>query len=465
MSNTSGTYALQDTFNSYLEEQVAEKLSAIIPQGFRAMQHPAGFHYMTNDGLSYNLLTLQCMDSLYSVDDATNFPYIKDDRFSTLCYNVMQSSRYTLSSASQKKVQDSLTQFAGQAVTVIKEYQRAGLPKLKSTEQSAAIHEIYANCVELFKGEVDKDCSIIPDSYLLFKVALQTLNNIAGDALQLVMLEANKNGMLALAVKNIASPSEQNGALPVNNATIPYYVGYDNIPDPNSLIGSLNKSSNHLSISFQGKSYNSSEVELHIDNHYSFVIPILDLLTIEVDHQSTYDINTLKTDSMEFSTDITFSGITPFSVEPTVLSATGKTGWFAETGILKELNEKTGKDIDGFKLVDSRYNVDNLFGVDLAYLKVFLLSRTPTITITFSKINMEYARSCFTSQNSVNVKLFGFIDVGGSNHSYNINDVSFNESEHSVTLTFSDPTPSGTLPSELQTAYIMGGVPYFPGLD
>lgn len=465
MKTTNSTYALQDSFNSYLEEQVKQKLSTLIPQGFRALQYPEGFHYMTNDGLSYNLLTLQCLDSLYAVDEKTNFPYIKSDRFSTLCYNVLQSSRYTLSQASEKKVNDCLIKYQGQASTVIKEYLHSGLPKLTSTEQAAAIHEIYANCAEVFHGEVDMDCTIIPDTYLTFKIALQTLNNMAGDAAQLVMLTANKNSLLTMAIKNIAAPAEKNAALPTGNSQTPYYVGYDKIPDPNSLIGSLNDSDNSLTISIGGASCNSDEVTVSIENHATFVIPILNLLSIEVDHKSTFDMNTLKSDAMQFSTEITYSGLTPLGVEPTALSATGQTGWFAETAILKELKAKTGKDVDGFKLIDTRYEAKSLFGGDLAYLKAMLLSKVPTIKITFSQINMEYAHSCFTTDNSVKVKLFDVIDVGGHTNSYRTENVTFNEEDHSVTLTFSAPAVSGTLPAELQTAYIMGGVPYYPGMN
>lgn len=465
MAMTNGTYALQDSFNNYLEEQVAEKLSTLIPQGFRALQHPSGFNYMTNDGLSYNLLTLQCMDSLYAVDKKTNFPYIKSDRFSTLCYNVLQSARYTLSQASEKKVNDCLIKYQGQAATVIKEYQRTGLPKLTSTEQAAAIHEIYANCFVAFKGEVDMDCSIIPDSYLTFKVALQELNNMAGDAAQLVMLVGNKNGLLKSTVKNIGTPTKENAGLPTSNSQTPYYVGYDKIPDPNSLIGSLNDSGNSLTISISGESYNSNEVILHMENKSPFVIPILSLLSIEVNHKSTFDMDNLKTASMKFSTEITYSGLTPLGIEPTALSATGTTGWFAETTILKELKAKTGKDVDGFKLTDTRYTIASLFGKELAYLKAMLLSKVPTIKITFTHINMEYAHSCFTTEDSVDIKLFGFIDLGGHVNSYKTENVSFNEAEQSVTITFAAPAASGTLPAELQTAYIMGGVPYYPGMN
>lgn len=465
MKMANSTYAFQDSFNSYLEEQVEQKLSTLIPQGFRALQYPAGFNYMTNSGLGYNLLTLQCLDSLYAEDEETAFPYIKSDRFSTLCYNVLQSSRYTLSKASEKKVNDCLIKYQGQATTVIKEYQRSGLPKLTSTEQAAAIHEIYENCAEAFHGEVDMDCSIIPDSYLTFKIALQTLNNMAGDAAQLVMLTGNKNSLLNLVIKNIATPTEKNGGLPTDNSLIPYYVGYDKIPDPNSLISSLTSSGNSLSISISGKTYNSNEVMVHMENQATFVIPILNLLSIEVDHKSTFDMNTLKSDEMQFSTEITYSGLTPLAVEPTALSATGNTGWFAETGILKELYDKTGQDIDGFKLIDTRYDVDTLFGGDLAYLKTMLLSQVPTIKITFSHINMEYAHSCFTTENIVDVKLFDFIDIGGHTNSYKTEDVTFHDDEQSVTLTFSAPEASGTLPAEQQTAYVMGGVPYYPGIN
>ena len=97
---------------------------------------------------------------------------------------------------------------------------------------------------EAFGGDVTQDCSIIPDIYRTFKVALQELNNMAEEAAQLVMNVGNKNTFLTNILKNMAKPEQKSGSLPLDNGN--FYVGYDKIPTPNELLGSLNTSKNQI---------------------------------------------------------------------------------------------------------------------------------------------------------------------------------------------------------------------------
>jgi hypothetical protein len=460
------TSKLQECFNAYVEDQVQQQCATLLDGPFSALQYPGGFNYMTFNGWQYNHLTLQCMDSLYAVDDDTHFPYIKNDRFSVLYSNILKNTSYLLSQASQKMVDDFLIQCQGQADTVITEYNNAGLPALVSTKQAEAIAEIYQNCVRLFGGAVTEDCSIIPESYFIFKIALQTLNNFGGPATKLVLHAANKNAALASANNNIISPSNLNGGIPIDSAESAYYAGFSRILFSNALIGSLNSVGNAITISITGESRDSQTVNVHVGTESTFVIPILGIIDIEVDHKSSYDMNSLKTQTTKFSAEITYSGLTPVPVVPTTQSADGNFGWFSETDVLSEIRKKTNDNtVDGYKLMGSEFSVDDLFGNELAFLKTILISKTPTVKIKFSNINTNYAKTCFSTGNSVHIKLFGFIDLGNVDHSYTSTNVSYDESEQSVTLTFSAPEPSGTLPADLQTAYVMGGVPYYPGTN
>lgn len=456
----------QDNYNSYMEEQVSKTFGSKVGSGFKAFQHSGGFNYMTYDGLRYNHLTLQCLDSLLKKDNETEQLDLEEGGFSKLYYNVLGSSRYTLSTESQKKVNDAMITYSGQASAAIKAYKDSGLPPLKSTTQSAAIAEIYKNCAIEFNGEVTKDCSIIPNSYLALKIALQQLNNMAGDSAQLVLNEANKNAVIESIISNMTNPNAQNGGIPIDDENNPYYVGYDKIPDSNELIGSLKTKGNAITINVSGESYNSDEMTIHMENESHINIPILSLVDIEIDHKSTFDMNKLKTSEMSVDTEITYSGLTVVPVQATPSTLNGERGWLDETNILKELKEKTNNpDVDGYKLVDNRYKVDELFGGDLAHVKTMLVSKTPSITITISKINMDYARSVFSMDNEVTIRLFGFIKVGGHGNSYKSTNVTYNEEEQSVTLTFDEPEASGTPDVKALTAFIMGGVPEYPGVN
>ncbi len=458
-----GIEDFQQNYNSYMEEQVQKTYGSIVGSGFKAFQHSGGFNYMTYDGLKYNHLTVECLDSLLKKNDDGNLD-LDEGGFSKLYYNVLSSARYTLSNDSQKKANENITKYTAQAGEVIDIYTHSGLKPLEQTEQAAAIVEIYQNCAEEFCGEVTKDCSIIPDSYATLKLALQELNNMAGDSMQTVLDVANKNAVLNLLISNIKNPNKENGGIPVDS-TLGYYVGYNKIPKSNELIGSLSTDANSITIKVEGKTLGADSMDVSIDNKCSFAIPIGGLIDIQVNHKSALDINSLKTTNTEFSAEITYSGLSTVPVQPTPSDASGKTGWYDDTDILKDIKNKTNKDEDGYKLIDNRYNVDELFGGDLAHLKTMLISKTPKITVTFKNVNMNYAHSAFKMSNDVSVNLFGFIKLGEHSHSYDTSNVEYNEETQSVTLTFSEPNVSGTPDTNNATAFIMGGVPEYPGMD
>ncbi len=453
----------QRNYNNYLGDQIQKTFGSIVGTGFKAFQHSGGFNYMTSDGLKYNHLTVECLDSLLKKDKNGELD-LEEGGFSKLYYNVLGSTRYVLSEESQKKTSAAVVKYDAQAAAVIKAYQKSGLPALKQTERDAAIVEIYQNCSEKFGGEVTKDCSIIPDSYMNLKVALQTLNNMAGESMQLVMNVANRNAELAAIIANIESPSDKNGGIPVNS-TAGYYAGYNKIPDPNTLVGSLGTESNAITIEVTGETYDEEKMNVHMENGSSFFIPIGGLIDIEVNHKSTMDMEKLKTEQTSFYAGITYSGLTAVPVQPTPFEPNGQAGWYDEENLLKDIKNKTGRDEDGYKLTDNRYKVDELFGGRLAHLKTMLISKTPTIVITFTKVNMEYAHKVFRMNNDVTITLFGFIKVGQHSHDYQTSSVSYDEETQSVTLTFSEPEVSGTPDDDTLTAFIMGGVPEYPAMN
>lgn len=67
-------------------------------------------------------------------------------------------------------------------------------------------------------------------------------------------------------------------------------------------------------------------------------------------------------------------------------------------------------------------------------------------------------------ENDISVSLFGFIHLGYPQNSYNTTDIQYNEEDQSVTLSFGEPDVSGTPDVKNLTAFIMGGVPYYPGM-
>ncbi len=452
---------LQQNFNRYLEEQVKQVFGAEIGPDFRAFQHNADFNYFTFDGTYYSLPALHCLDSLLKYNSATGQFSLEESGFSRLYHNVLRVSRYTLSKATQNKVNADLLKYQAQMIEVIK-YYPGSLPPLTSDKPQDKIFEIYTNCAEAFHGDVTKQCDIIPDSLFNFKAALQNLNNMQGDAAQMIMEVGNKNAYLSKLINNMENPGAGNAGLAVNKTD--FYVGYEGIRMPKDLLDSLNTEDNKLTVVVSGEAYSSTEMNLHVNNRGNFCLPFNLLLDLEVEHKSTFDMETLKTADTTLEASITYSGLTKVPVVPAAANISGSQGWYAETTVLHELKEKSGADIDGYKLTGSEFDADKLFGKQLACLKSLLISKMPTISVTLSNIDMEYAHSVFVMNNDVTLTLFGFIKIG-HNHDYRTENISFNDDESSVTLTFRQPDTTGTPDPDTAAAFVMGGVPYYPGVN
>lgn len=445
--------AAQASYNDCLTQKVNSVFGALYPHGdFCAFQHPAGFHYFTSDGVSWNCNTLQTLDSLVTSDDMGNFS-LEIGGFSKLYADILQDTRYDLSQETQKTINDASLKYNAQIAAVIQQYNAYGLPKLSGTTAQAQIVEIYSNCASLFGGEVTESCDIIPNSYASFKAALQTLNNMAGAATQVLLNVGNKNGLLSALHRNLETPSSSNGGILGSDGQ--YHAGYTDIPSASTLIGSLDTDSNALTIAITGVQSEDNSMRLTMDNEAHFIIPIFSLLDIAVDHTSIFTMDQLISENFTFEASITYSGITVVPVQPTPADLGGKTGWYEESRILRQIAPWSAAPAqkDGYRLVQD-HDLSKLIR-----LQSLLISKKPSITVTMTHVNMEYAKSVFQTNNDVSVSLFGFLHIGTHKNDYTTTDVQFNEEMQSVTLTFGEPNQSGTpVPSEA-TAFVLGGAP------
>ena len=98
----------------------------------------------------------------------------------------------------------------------------------------------------------------------------------------------------------------------------------------------------------------------------------------------------------------------------------------------------------------------------LGRLKTAVISQVPIVSVTFTGADVSTFASAFRENGSAEVKLFGFIPLGGANESYQVNSVETSTGGGSVTITFGPPNLQGQTPDNQSTAYLMGGVPSYP---
>lgn len=452
---------LQQQFNKIVAGKLPEVFPGMLDGHFICAPYPAGFNYGVTYGNNsyYNEDTLSTLDSTIQTD-VNDITSISNQKLSNLYAQVLKSSAFIFSKDTQKQLNEWDNAAESQIASVIKAFLDSNFKFSDPLPAGGKIADIFNQLTTLY-GPVTENCDNLPPYLNSLRNALSTYIELSGQAYRLHSRCAQATAILNAAIKNTTAPCAANKALQTGDAS--YYVGFDKLPTANELIGKLGTNDNSFSIKLSGDVISESDCKIHIDSSSDILIPIINLLTIEIDHSATTDISQYMYDGTSFSMDITYAGLTMVADIPLSLSNDNKRGWYTDN-ILNEIKNKTNNpDTDGYKLLGSEFSTDELFGSGgrLNYFKTFVISRQPTITATFNKINIEEFRKHIHTDNSVNINLFGFIPIGSVDHSYTLDEINYNESEQSVTITFRAPDISGTIPLSQQVAYVLGGVPNY----
>ena len=452
---------IQKVFNQILAEKVASALSGKLDGKFVAVTYPAGFNYGITYGTSafYNEQTLSTMDSTIQTDE-DGIVSISDQRLSSLLDLVLNNTPYVFSKATEKQLNEWDEATEAQIAAVLSAFTDCGFKFTDPVPPGGKLGDVLTQLAKAY-GELKEDYSNLPIYLAPLKSALLTYDGKAHQALMLRKRYAEAQLVPEDAIANITKPTKDNGALQTEDTS--YYVAFDKLPTANQLIGSLGTSENRLAIHLSGDSFSSNDCKVHMEGKGIVSVPILGLFGITSSGSAQVDIGEYTSERTSFSIDITYPGLTTVGVIPKAQSLDRKQGWYP-LNLLKEVQEKTGNDnVDGYKLAGTEFSVETLFGPKgrLNYLKTLVISQEPSIDITFREINIDEFRKHVHTDDSVTVKLFGFITLGSVKHSYTMDQINFNENEKSVTLHLGAPNVSGTIPLSQQVAHLLGGVPAY----
>ena len=457
----SANLPIQKVFNQILAEKVTSALSGKLDGKFVAVTYPAGFNYGVTYGLSafYNEQTLSTMDSTIQTD-ADGIVSISDQRLSSLLALVLKAAPYIFSKATEKQLNEWDEAAQAQIAAVLSAFTDCGFKFTDPIPRGGRLNDVLTQLKSEY-GKPDASYSNLPIYLAPLKSALLAYQAKASQALKLRERATEADEVRDNAILNIKNPTKDNGALETGEAS--YYVGFDKLPTANQLIGSLGTSENKLTSHIAGDSFSGNDCKVHMEGGGTVSVPILGLFGITASGSSQVDVGAYTSERTSFSIDITYPGLTTVGVVPKALSPDHQQGWYP-LSILQEIQEKTGNDnVDGYKLAGTEFSVETLFGPKgrLNYLKTLVISQEPSIDITFKEINIDEFRKHVHADDSVKVKLFGFITLGSVKHSYTMDQINFNENSKSVTLHLGAPNVSGTIPLEQQVAHLLGGVPAY----
>ena len=449
----------QQAFINAIQQKVSTFLSTQLDGTFQMVSYPSGFNYgITYGSNSYwNEATLQDIDTLLGVSGNGGLE-LTGGGFSGYYARLLPAVTFSFSSADNALMNQQDTAAQAQIASVLTEFTNANGVFSNPLPFGGKLQDVF--------NQLNKDfgsLSNLPSSLNALRNAITAYQSIAGDSYALHNKYWAATAYLNAAIANVDKPTAANGGMQVDASN--YYVGYtpNKLPNDNQLIGGLNTAANAVSVDIALSNFSSTASELKISGSAGFSVPIAEIISFSMNASVSYDVSKYTSSSSAITMNITYPGVTVFASLPSILSTDNTTGWYAND-ILQEVVANTGKDITGYKLQGSEYNIGNVFGPGKIFsrLKTFVISQQPTIKMIFTGSDINDITSDFTVNASAKIDLLGLFTLGSVSGSYNVQNVDTKSLAGSVIVTFGPPAASGTIPLQQQVAYVLGGVPSYP---
>jgi hypothetical protein len=460
--NENATQA-QQAFVTALQNKMTDFLGSQLDGPFSVVNYTSGFNYMVQWGPNnyYNEATISSVDQLVAAQD-NGIESLTGQRFSTLYQNILQNVVYKISSADQKTIDQAQTQFAAQMSAVIQTFENdMGTITVTEITSSKCVPASKIGYVAWFVQQYyGGDPTKIPVTLADFRGAYQAFLNVAALFLSITTRATNAASELAAALANTTTPSAANGGLQTGASS--YDVGYGTFPAVNDIVAALDTATNQVEIDCTLTNFTSTESTLNVEGSAGFTIP-LPFISIGFGASANYSLYQYSGSASAITISIVYPGLTKLRLDPVPLTQDLSAGWY-DSNLLQEVVMKTGKDITGFQLQGGEFSVPDLFGQgkQFARVRTFVVSQVPTIKLKFTGANLQTVRSNFKQNASVSLNLFDIFPIGSASESYQVQNIDSSSSDGSVTVTLGPPVPSGTVPVQQATAYVVGGVIDYP---
>jgi hypothetical protein len=446
-------------FAKLVEKKVGDVLKTKLDGTFKSAPYPSGFNYALRYGNNgyYNEKTLETLDLLIATQEDGQLT-LTENSFSGLYDKVLTSVDFKLSTQDQEKLAKADTAAAAYVQTVLKEFTNAGFKFTDPPPEGGKLQDIFDQ-LETKYGTVEK----IPVTFNSLRSAIINYKAKANASYVLHSRWGEATLRVNAAKDAIEAPTDENGGEQIGEEA--FYVGYtrDKLPSPDRLLKELDNTKNQIKVTLTISNFSGNEADLQIDGSPSVRVNLGWLLRFEAKSKVAYDLSTFTRQSSSLTISLTYQGITIVSAQPTALTSNNQKGWY-DNLILKEVLEKTGKDVTGYQLVGGEFDVKELFGPgkQLGRLKTYVISQPPVMEISAKEVNISSAREHFVEKTTFDVSLFGIFSLDQSSQSYEVRKVSYDEKSSSFSASFSGPGIDKELPSDEQVAYVLGGVPVYP---
>ncbi|MCD4650934.1 MAG: hypothetical protein K8S56_04020 [Candidatus Cloacimonetes bacterium] len=452
-------------FACALQYQVSQVLGSQLDGPFTVIVYPAGYSYFVNYGPNsyYNRATLDLVDQLVVVDE-NGVGIMSGSSFSNLYQNILRNVEFKMSAADKDSINTTLARWNIRSQQVVTSYEsEVGLITNDQIMQSSCFPPTKIGYVEhIIQTKYDGDPMKLPPTLAGLQSAYQEFLFIADTLKILTNRQINAKQQLTASIDHTVNPSAMNGGIQIEGSS--YYVAYTGFPVVNEILSYLDDSSNELKVSWELNNLLQAQPAQSVDGSTVFLTSP-DVISIVFEGNKSKSLQCWSGSASRIDVDIKYPGITIISARPAPLSVDLTAGWYSND-ILTDVVQKTGTSETGFHLTGSQYSIDKLFGPGkkVAIVKTFVISREPTIQLTFYDADPSEVTSMFKEGELVKMQLAGVFYFGSTSGGLEVQKVDISESEQKQVIVKLGPPQkiNGTIPPQYQTAYIIGGVIIYP---
>ena len=443
-------------WNKIIQSNVSTALGSKLPGKFIAANYAPGFDYAVRQTY-YNEDSLSALNTLLCERD--DIPVI-EDVYSALYQNVIGVLEYNISEKDKERLNQEETDNEALVGTIKDIYEESDLDD--EPKDDAKIMYIMNRIKEVTGNDyLHLDTKTYPN--------LSALCNKLSEYARVATFTSKFQNDWSSAVDkmnqintNITNPSSENGGIKIANDK--FYIGWDKLPQTETLLKDLKNEKNSISFSVSVDSFSDTQSVLHFESDVKAKVPFNWIFNLQVEHEHEFDLSKYSCKDSNLNIAIEFKGITTVAAVPTPISANLQKGWFA-ADMLKEAAEKSGKDVTGICLGGGRYDPDKLFGEngELRRINMFVISQQPYITLKFYNFECSGFEQYFEQDTKVKFNILGGLISGTHNNDFSCTSKEYDENSKTLTVKLAPPAIGSSGSLGKQTAYVLGGTAeYFP---
>lgn len=274
---------------------------------------------------------------------------------------------------------------------------------------------------------------------------------------------SNANHTLFALKNNATNPTTSNGGMTTvaDDGFKDIRVGFIINQDESSIKNALNNQKNQVVLTMSVKKFNSTTVNVNVDNQGGVVVPI-DFVELIASGSSKFNLYSFKGAGETVNVELIFTGVNLVTMSPVAYEIDTNSGWYDPQPI-QDAVANGNKDVTGYKF-SVKPSFDFSQGGNFGLLNALVISNYPTVKITYTSGNFSDFQESFLQESHWDIKLFGLFKIGSFSESLYQSSEIIKGENGSFSITFTPDKEVLAIPDLDKMAYVIGGQATHPGV-